>query len=122
MSRWVFLLGVGLAVVALAFAVTDWMIRPTPCTMETNARWIRAGMTLSQVNAILCRPCDGTDQEDEKGRPYFSALWVCEAGCLRVIFDDDGRVERVELERVNWDTWWEQPPSLRARLRSWLGW
>jgi hypothetical protein len=50
--RLVYLSGVALLVVALAFLATDRLIYPPGLTRENVAR-IRPGMTLEQVNAIL---------------------------------------------------------------------
>jgi hypothetical protein len=45
MSRGVFLLGVGVALVALGLAVTDWALSLLPGVTEANTRRIRVGMT-----------------------------------------------------------------------------
>ena len=46
MSRRVYLLGVGLALVALALAVTDWALSLQPEATEANVKRIRKGLTL----------------------------------------------------------------------------
>ena len=58
MSRGVFLLGVGVAVVALAFAMTDWAIgtMSVPGVMEAKVRRIKPRMTFAEVEAILGGP------------------------------------------------------------------
>src|SRR5260370_36465154 len=56
MSRRVYLLGVGLALVALALAFTDWALSLQPGVTEANAKRIRAGMTLAEVEALLGGP------------------------------------------------------------------
>src|SRR5437868_2415316 len=56
MPRWVFLLGVGLLLVAGAFVVTDAALAPTPGVTGENCDRIRKGMTLANVEAILGGP------------------------------------------------------------------
>jgi hypothetical protein len=53
MNRRVYLLGVGLALVALALAFTDWALSLRPGITEANVRRIRVGMTLGEVGALL---------------------------------------------------------------------
>jgi hypothetical protein len=53
MSRQVYLLGVGLALVALAFTVTAAALGPRPGATEANVRRIRNGMIREEVEAIL---------------------------------------------------------------------
>jgi hypothetical protein len=58
MSRLVFRLGVGIALVALAFVVTDHVLTPpfTPGATEANVKRLRPGMTPEEVDAILGVP------------------------------------------------------------------
>jgi hypothetical protein len=67
MSRRVYLLGVGLALVALALAVTDWALSLRYGVTEANYRRIRPGMTLEQVEAILGPP---------GGTGYHATTWA----------------------------------------------
>jgi hypothetical protein len=53
MSRRVFLLGIGIALVALALAFTDWALSLRPGVTEANVKRIRPGMTLKEVESIL---------------------------------------------------------------------
>ena len=54
MPRLVYLAGVGLVLVALAFVVTDaTLIRPQPGATEANVRRVRPGMTIREVEAIV---------------------------------------------------------------------
>lgn len=53
MPRFVYLLAIGIALIALAFAVTDWLLGPRQGVTEANCRRIRAGMTMAEVEAIL---------------------------------------------------------------------
>jgi hypothetical protein len=130
MSRRVYLLGVGLALVALALAFTDWVIGPTPGVTEANVRRIREGMAAKQVEAILGKPnwCGagfpgrGSPPEDRYqilGSPM--AVWFWETGSnerVMVHFDEAGLVVRVghSFEAGAART------SLLNRLRAWLGW
>src|SRR5262245_59468492 len=56
MSKRVFLLGVGMLLVGVAFVVTDAALGPRPGATEANVRRIRRGMTLEQVEAIFGKP------------------------------------------------------------------
>jgi hypothetical protein len=53
MGRRVYLLGVGLALVALALALTDWAVGPRPGVTEANLRRLKPGMTLAEVQAVF---------------------------------------------------------------------
>src|SRR5207244_10975374 len=53
MSRQIYFLGVGLALVALAFVVTDEFDPGAPGITERNAKRIRRGMTAGEVEALL---------------------------------------------------------------------
>src|SRR5262245_32083334 len=56
MPRRVYLLGVGLALVALALAITDAVMGPSPGVTEANVRRIRVGMGMKEVAARLGGP------------------------------------------------------------------
>ena len=59
MSRRVYLLGLGLALVALvalALAVTDWALSMRPGVTEANFKRIQPGMTMQQVETLLGGP------------------------------------------------------------------
>ena len=125
MSRSVFLLGVGIAVAALAFALTDWIVGPTAGVTETNVRRIRAGMALPEVEALLGTPgvdCPYTLCHDARPGPLrmeerHRYIWRCAAGGA-------ARVEMDANRKVLWAEWeppGEPPPTLLSRLRSWLG-
>jgi hypothetical protein len=58
MPRFIYLLGLGLALIGLALAVTDWVIGPAPGVSEANVRRIKPGMTVKDVEAILGRDWD----------------------------------------------------------------
>jgi hypothetical protein len=114
MSRGVYLLGVGLALVALAFVGTDWVVRPScePGPTEANVRRIRPGMTLDEVEAILG---EWSFPPSRARSRYF--WWQNPAGAVTVIMGRNSRVERIV-----WDPSPQASPSLLARIRIWLGW
>jgi hypothetical protein len=56
MPRRVYLLGVGLVLVALALAFTDWALSLRPGATEANLKRIQPGMTLEQAEAFLGGP------------------------------------------------------------------
>jgi hypothetical protein len=119
MPRCVYLLGVGLALVALALAVTDWMLTPPPGVTEANVKRIRPGMTLAEVESILGGPGDRlllTNREKAftaRGLLYF---WAGDAGSAWVVVTEDGRVHEAE-----WVPDCDAQPGSFARLRAWLG-
>jgi hypothetical protein len=53
MPRRVYLLGLGLALVALALALTDWAVGPRPGGTEANLRRLKPGMPLAEVEAVF---------------------------------------------------------------------
>jgi hypothetical protein len=67
MSGRVYLLGDGLALVALALGFTDWALSLQPGVTEANVKRIRTGMTLGQVEAILGPP---------GGTGYHASTWA----------------------------------------------
>jgi hypothetical protein len=97
MSGRVYLLGVGLALVALAFILTDVLIW-RPGVTEANIRRIRAGMTLREVEAMFGGPAqEEYDLAGEQGfRPCerWGKLWGGEPGWAAVIFNANGIVTR----------------------------
>jgi hypothetical protein len=60
MSRKVYSLGAGLALVALGLAFTGWVLSLQPGVTEANVRRIRPGMTQQPVENLLGGPsgCD----------------------------------------------------------------
>ena len=125
MSRRVFLLGVGLALVALALAFTDWTLSLQPGVTEANVKRIRPGMTLAEVKAIL-GPLPDDDYSDasnvlavaRESLENVGVVWEGTPGKVVVWMDpNDIRVHSVEWLSRN-----SEPPRLLSRLRSWLGW
>jgi hypothetical protein len=59
MSRFVFMLGAALCILAIAFLLTLHLVIPPFVCLE-HARQIRLGMTRHQVQAVFGRPADDT--------------------------------------------------------------
>jgi hypothetical protein len=59
MNKHIYVAGVALFVVTVAFLLTDWLVWQ-PGVTEANVRPIRPGMTLREVEAILGRPGNDT--------------------------------------------------------------
>jgi hypothetical protein len=125
MSRRVYLLGVGLALVALALALafTDWALTFQPGVTEANAKRLRPGMTLDEVRAVMgergyCLDCFSV-KALQRFRQIYPVPWVWRnAECIVVArCDVNGRIERVSWAPIR------RPQSGPvARLRAWLGW
>jgi hypothetical protein len=126
MPRLVYLSGVGVALVALALAFTDWALSLQPGVTEANARRIRPGMTKGQVEAVFGGPWfsgvngslgwDITEPPAPDGYRYGWRSWQGPQGEAEVLFD-------LPTETVVTVTFSRRPGSnLLARLRAWLGW
>jgi hypothetical protein len=115
MSGRVYLLGVGLVLVALAFIVTDAALGPRPGVTEANVRRMWRGMTRQEATRLLGSP--GVELADN------SVIWLTESCSVRVWFEGSppGAVRARgphSLDRVVL-TGHLSPLS---RLRAWLGW
>jgi hypothetical protein len=126
MSRRVYLLGVGLALLALAFAVTDWALSLQPGVTAANAKRIRVGMAEQEVESLLGRPADRYYhpwdvmpflKRAPGSEPEWEQCWSGDEGYIFIQSDAPGAV-------LVWGFLpSEQPrPSPLARLRAWLGW
>lgn len=125
MPRLVYLSGVGLALVALAFVLTHWSLGSWPGVTEANAKRIREGMTLEEVKAIL-----GPHPDDDNpltmpvlrrarhlgAGKLLGLTWKGPSGDVVVWVSNDNRVDSAE--------WLSRSPesSPPTRLRAWLGW
>ena len=138
MSRRVYLLGVGLALVALAFAVTDWLLKPQLERMEAKVQRIRPGMTLQQAVDILDWPGVDLGPQGRLGLMLVND-WGSENREIRLWYNLRSRrlvcAEFVRLDAHEQVRRWVNrfgpspftpPPPPRpgflARLRAWLGW
>jgi hypothetical protein len=126
MSRRVYLLGVGVALVAGAFLLTEALLW-RPGVTEANMRRVRPGMKQARVETLLggppkCRGVLRSVRVDAEGEVIFpeqgsyTALWVGPDGQIRVDFGPAGDVVSAQF--------WLEPyrPSALRRLRAWLGW
>jgi hypothetical protein len=124
MSKRVYLLGVGIALLGIALAFTDWVLSLQPGVTERNIKRIRVGMIAAEVDSILgprvtepafiLRICgramgDGMDVTGD------TRAWEGVCGTAVVRFGDDGRVRDFRFFPF-------QRTKPLARLRSWLGW
>jgi hypothetical protein len=119
MSGRVYLLGMGLALVALAFAFTNYVIGPSPGVTEANARRIRNGMTMEEVEAIFGGPGRRVFEEGAPGISSQGYQWVAAGGQVVVVFNRRGGSSPAVSQALLIRT---ASPSLLARLRAWLGW
>jgi hypothetical protein len=114
MSRGVYLLGVGIVLVAGAFLLTDALLW-RPGVTEANVRRIRPGMQRTEVEAVLGRQNGGTIIMGGHPRIEF---WEGACGVANVQFDRHGRTLAAQFLTA--------PPTREsnplARLRTWLGW
>jgi hypothetical protein len=130
MSRRVYLLGVGLALVALALAVTDWALSLQPGVTEANLKRIRPGMTLAEVETLLgSRPVGEEDLYEVVRRDIHHCClpagwyarhawrrhWRGPAGVAVIDFGLDGTLTEVTFAPAS-------SASCLDRLRAWLGW
>jgi hypothetical protein len=146
MARSVFLLGLGIAAVGVAFGLLDLVIGPTPGVTEANVRRLRAGMSIEDVEAILgdsspwltyggrvdrvklkelCDPPPCVDVP----RDRVAATKEGDEGSAVVFLSTAGRVRWAE-----WHPYAAGPgyvpfrirgatcPTFLSRLRSWAGW
>jgi hypothetical protein len=132
MPRRVYLLGVGLALVALGLAVTDWALSLRPGVTEANVRRVKPGMTVREVEQIFGGPAGWVFPLDfgklppALHAPYpvrWVGHWFCDNGEAVVHFDERDRVEKAEFRQGSWFLGRKpQRPSLPVRFRAWLGW
>jgi hypothetical protein len=120
MSRRVYLLGVGLALVALALAFTDWALSLLPGVTEANVKRVRPGMRRAEVEALLGGlgvPLTILLSGMPAPRPLPGVhTWSGEAGWVRVYENANRRVESIQ-----WIRRFPRPGRL-SRLRASLGW
>jgi hypothetical protein len=127
MSRQTYLLGVGIALVALGLAFTDRALGLRPGVTEANVRRIRAGMTLAEAESVLgprewdpkaawgiINAVDPSRKTSFRYPEAFACMWGGADVDVMVFFDSNERVTRVCTQRRH------QTPF--ARLRAWLGW
>jgi hypothetical protein len=116
MSRRVYLLGLGLALVALPLALilNDWALSLRPGVTEENLLRIkdrRPGITLAEAQDLLGRPPNVLRFDLDL------AAWYGLTGTAYLRIDKEGRVRT-----ATWLPNQRPSPGLFARLRAWLGW
>jgi hypothetical protein len=119
MPRWVFLLGSGMLLVAVAFVATTTALGPRPGVTEANARRIRPGMTPEEVEAILggshrIEMPWRSDDAEVRGQ---ARLWWVDGTKVWVFFNRNGQAEETEYR----ETASTAPPSRLSRLRALFG-
>jgi hypothetical protein len=114
----VYLLGVGLALVALALAMTGAAMGPAPGVTKANLARVR-GLTLAEVEALMGVPSrPDIDIPGLKSRGFVGRERVAS-----VFFDGRGRATYAISRPFNPLTDGAPPrPGLWARLRAALGW
>jgi hypothetical protein len=120
MSRGVFLLGVGVALVALGLSATDRALSLLPGITEANTRRICVGMTLFEVETKLGGPPTRRFRDGPNAGPYFlDAIWEGKEGTCRVLFRQDtwhGTERATDVFYIS------KHNGFIARLRTWFGW
>jgi hypothetical protein len=123
MSGRVYLLGVGLALVGLAFAVTDWALSLRPGVTEANVRRLREGMTLAEVEAILGGP--GTEKVLGKvplWRPGDAPPEFVLATSIKTVVADGEPAKFTEVpHEIDFSGWTDALMRTPQALRSWKG-
>jgi hypothetical protein len=138
MNKDVFLLGIGLAVVALAFAVTDRALRtPRDVWRWESAQRIREGMTRADMVRALGPPGNSRKWPLDRHREALHLIEVSSTMLLHVhskmaveTWEFDGGTLVVGfLGGVNGPVTWAQlvpdppnPAPAFEHLRAWLGW
>jgi hypothetical protein len=115
MSRRVFLLGLGIVLVAVGLAFTDWALSLRPGVTEANVKRVRPGMTQAEVEGILGGKGLLSYAPGASGSRASVYLWRESDRGAFVVFGPDGAVTSAGFER-------DSVQNPLARLRSWLGW
>ena len=130
MSRGVYLLGVGISLVAMTFVVTDALLWE-PGVTEANVQRIRRGMALTEVEAILGKPsrccvyrnCGfpnvalGERYERLASSYEVRIFWRVQGAEVGFVIFRGTRVLCTCFDLSK-----SPCPSPLARLRAWLGW
>ena len=124
MPRLVYVAGVGIALVAGAFVLTDALLW-RPGVTQANVRRILPGMSREQVRAILGGQGEVTAFANA-GRNW-CMTWTGREGTAFVHFDVSCAYEDWRVTGEDWRMWdvrFQARPNagLLAHLRAWLGW
>jgi hypothetical protein len=130
MNRLVYMSGVALVVVALAFLLTDALLWQ-PGINEANARRVRPGMTLPEVEGLLGTSAAVHLQSPSTVGPSGALkIWQGKQGSALILFfgsDSTGwRVEAAADFRQEWPVPRPAPQGapnrgLLPRVRAWMG-
>ena len=117
MSRGVYLLGVGIVLLAGAFLLTDRLLW-RPGVTEANVRRIRPGMSVQEVEGLLGGPANTTRRAGCSRGPAHSwhVFLAGSEGYATVHFDMQGRAVDA---RFDWNQ--QRPPGPLDRLLSGRG-
>jgi hypothetical protein len=123
MPKFIYLIGLGLAAVGLAFGLLDCVMGPSPGVTEANSRRIQQGMTLKEVQAIL----GSSGQWCAKGGGLCGGVviqhslftWKGTHGTAFVSFSSLGDDVPQVVNGVNFQR--AAGPGPFARLQAWLG-
>src|SRR5262245_56401828 len=116
MSKRVYLLGVGIALLGVGLTVTDWVLSLRPGVTEANVKRIRAGMTVREVEALLgCRAAPMTVSDKDFPLPNI-CVQEGDEGWALIYVESDGRVSK-----ASWHSFDRTRPGPLDRLRAWLG-
>jgi hypothetical protein len=115
----VYLLGVGLATVGLALALTDWAFCLRPRVTGAIIHRIQVGMTLQEARAILGSEGTCISSLKHLGPKQSPQLWEWreEERAVLVSFEGSCVVEPARFLIVD-----RKEPTPLSRLRAWLGW
>jgi hypothetical protein len=117
----VYLLGVGLALVALGLGITDLALSPRAGVTTDNVQRLRNGMTFGEVKRILGRDPDRTAETlCGKHPPGTSevAHWLGGPGGVQITISLDRR----DVVVGTYCSHQQAGTGLLARLHAWLGW
>jgi hypothetical protein len=129
MPRFIYLLGVGLALIGLALAVTDWAMGPYPGVTYRNLSRVQPGMTVRQVEAIFGGPGVSPVWGPSPFVITEPMYWVGECGVVCVEFRQTSRRVaevyvircRTYLNYIGCNPCPSPPKGFLERLRAWLG-
>jgi hypothetical protein len=130
MSRRVYLLGLGLALVALGLAFIDWALGSRPGATEANCQRVHKGMTMIEVEAIFGGPGQWHSGKGSIADSWDTYEWKGSAGTALITFHSkcvyrrrllEG-LEGTEGEHVVEVAFQRTTQPLLTRLRAWLGW
>jgi hypothetical protein len=129
MPRFIYLLGLGLALIGLALAVTDWVMGPAPGVTYRNLSRVQPGMTVRQVEAVFGRPGVSPMWGPSPFVPTEPMYWAGECGVVCVEFAQITRKAScvyiircpTALNYIGCDPRPSRPKGLLDCLRAWLG-